>query len=486
MSRWGTDRPSSTASLSEALAERLPGLTRVMDERWATRQLGRMMRADGSVVDAGVGSLWYRNDGSCSFRYRVRIGSGPTGICQQTLLGRVCASSESAAHYLKETVSPLAVGKPVPPPWKRWAATTADSQVALHLFPLDADLPTLNHALDLKRVGGMLDRCGRLSPSSVAIVRHSRTGSCVLRYDSATTRDAAGRWHTPAAFGKVYGDDTGANAYGFLQSVDDSLGDPGRSARSPTSRLTPVSLPAPLAYDATSRLLLTDVVPGEATLPLLVKSQLSSHSGLSADSGEIADVTKLVTSCGGALSTLHARGAGKARTRAPDDVVREVRSQLGVVCSVWPETAGQVQRCLQWVTRDLSDPVEAVLCHGDYTPSQVLSTRGEVSGLVDFDAVCWGDPAMDIGRFLAHLDLLIGRSSLARASSLSSALARSFVCGYREGSGENADEPRLLRRAAAYRALSLATSALHACRQLKDRRLGIAMSLLQTADQQIG
>jgi aminoglycoside phosphotransferase (APT) family kinase protein len=53
--------------------------------------------------------------------------------------------------------------------------------------------------------------------------------------------------------------------------------------------------------------------------------------------------------------------------------------------------------------------------HGGYKPTQLL-VRDEDATLVDFDGSCVGDPAMDLGRFMAKLrdDALdIGRGHLS-------------------------------------------------------------------------
>jgi 5-methylthioribose kinase len=42
------------------------------------------------------------------------------------------------------------------------------------------------------------------------------------------------------------------------------------------------------------------------------------------------------------------------------------------------------------------------LCHGDYTPKNMLIHDGTFT-LVDYETACFGDPAMDLGLFLCHM-----------------------------------------------------------------------------------
>jgi aminoglycoside phosphotransferase len=483
---WGA---SGAGSLKDALTLHLPGLARAMDPQWARSQLEQML-IDSSrrVASVEVASLRYRGDRSCTFRYRVDLPDGRTGEHRQMVLGRVCQGSGAVGQYLATVLAlGASLGTGAPDPWRVWAARTADPGVALHVFPIDPELPTLGKALEPASVAHMLRPRGDTQPLSVAVVRYSRRGSCVLRY-AERGQDQAGIGPVrPVAFGKVYADDTGATAYEFLRSVESPLRHHRRSTRSTTPGPESVDLPTPLAYDARCRFLLTDVVRGESTVSSLLAAKLSDESALWPEAGRASEVTELLTSCGRVLATLHRQARARAPIRQSSESVRELHCELNTVSRIWPKVAQEVRGHVQEAARELSSPGTAVLCHGDYTPSQALSSRGLVTGLVDFDAVCWADPASDLGRFLAHLDLLVTKYLHARAPHTTAALAASFLNGYLEGTvvtpqGERA----LLRRVAAYRTLSLATTALHACLQLKDHRLGVALSMLRTTDQWTG
>src|SRR6185312_15609174 len=64
-----------------------------------------------------------------------------------------------------------------------------------------------------------------------------------------------------------------------------------------------------------------------------------------------------------------------------------------------PEVAGAVASLIdEMLTR------KEALCHGDYTPKNILAhSRGFT--LVDYETAHVGDPTMDLGLFLAHLTL---------------------------------------------------------------------------------
>jgi aminoglycoside phosphotransferase (APT) family kinase protein len=71
--------------------------------------------------------------------------------------------------------------------------------------------------------------------------------------------------------------------------------------------------------------------------------------------------------------------------------------------------------------------IKEALCHGDYTPKNILVHDGMFT-LVDYETAHFGDPTMDLGLFLAHLTLKAVRSP--ERSSRLTALMRMFWRGY--------------------------------------------------------
>jgi aminoglycoside phosphotransferase (APT) family kinase protein len=71
--------------------------------------------------------------------------------------------------------------------------------------------------------------------------------------------------------------------------------------------------------------------------------------------------------------------------------------------------------------------VKEAICHGDYTPKNLLAHDGSFT-LVDYETAHYGDPTMDLGLFLAHLLLKAVRSPNQRREY--DELTRSFWRGY--------------------------------------------------------
>ena len=71
--------------------------------------------------------------------------------------------------------------------------------------------------------------------------------------------------------------------------------------------------------------------------------------------------------------------------------------------------------------------VKEALCHGDYTPKNLLA-NGDDFTLVDYETAHFGDPTMDLGLFLAHLLLKAVRRPEQRDQFFD--LTRAFWRGY--------------------------------------------------------
>ncbi|MBI3823225.1 MAG: phosphotransferase [Planctomycetes bacterium] len=73
--------------------------------------------------------------------------------------------------------------------------------------------------------------------------------------------------------------------------------------------------------------------------------------------------------------------------------------------------------------------IKEALCHGDYTPKNILVHDGSFT-LVDYETAHFGDPTMDLGLFFAHLALKAVRADARCADFIT--LMRSVWNGYRD------------------------------------------------------
>ncbi len=460
-----TDGYRGAGDLLTPLAARVPGLTTALDLELAASQIERtLLHPGGKVHQVTPGTLWYQPDGSCSLRYRVAVSAGTGEVSEHTVVARVYPHDGAGGRTLDTEARQLAPAGNAPVPWGRWTAMITDSDVALSLSPVDPALPTLAAAMNL---AGLQDEgwpSTNTTPVSVDLVNHRRSGAAVLRYGVRRTRPFTATF-ADHIYGKVYPDGTtGDRVHGFLSSLSD--------------RGMP-EIPVSLGYAPGLRLGLTAALPGRPILPSMVRAAVltGADSPASATDGAAAEALR---SAGRTLAALHQTRQATAPVRTVDDLGRELDVEIEVVQQVWPRIADQVRSLLDRAATE-DDGHGQVLCHGDFTPSQVLLTGRTVSGIVDFDTVCWSDSAMDLGRFLAHLDLLVTKDAGRSAEPVRKQLGDIFMDGYREAMGRGISDRPFLERVSVFRGVSLASTALHACRQLKERRMSLALSLLSPA-----
>jgi hypothetical protein len=453
------------------LAARIAGLTSALNPEVAARHIERTLLRPGAQVHLITPSaLWYQPDGSCSLRYRVAVSIGTAETGEHTVLARVYPSDEVAGRSLARDAHRPAHSADPPVPWRRWTTSGDGEEVVLYLFPADPALPTLAAAMNVAALQGEDWPCKTALPTSVNLVHHSRQGASVLRYGVRRTGSTAA-FAVGHVYGKVYPNrTTGEQVHRFLGSC----ASPGR-----------VQIPVPLGYSPRLNLGLTEALPGRPILPSIARS--AAQAGIGSPATPTDDSAyEAMRSTGRALAALHNTQQAAAPVRTIGHVARELNSELNLVRQVWPRTADHIRSTLDRLGSTDGDGTAQVLCHGDFTPSQVLLEGHAVCGVVDFDTVCWSDSAMDLGRFLAQLDLLVIKECGQRAEPIRKQLADSFLAGYGDSVGVPALDQQCLERIALFRSLSLASTALHACRQLKERRLSLALSLLRTADYRIG
>lgn len=324
-------------------------------------------------------------------------------------------------------------------------------------FPHDPDLPTLAPLLRPEVAEALVhEQLGIPYPRwcTVSVVHHPRTGACVLRYEFADRSRGASR--TSEVYLKVY--PTAAQA-GDAAARAESLGSQVISAPDGTA----VRLPRLLAHlPARHAVVLESVAPGRRLPPVTARE------------------------AGAALAALH-----RHRATAPlplvtaADRLAAVEAEVAFTAGPWPEVARRVDAALDRVRPLLARPLREapVLSHGDFTPSQVLR-RTDGLAVIDLDTLCLGEPAADLGRFLAYRALAVAREERRTPRPLTGPRPRrevgteEFLAGYGQ---PLVPSMGLTSRVLAYRALTLAHVALHATRRLKEERTSLALALLEQA-----
>jgi aminoglycoside phosphotransferase len=234
----------------------------------------------------------------------------------------------------------------------------------------DAALPELKEALDPAamepRLRALLDQDARVA--AVDVLKYKPGRRCALAY---TLRTSSG---STRIFGKLFVTGRGAGISVTQSRIYDALD----SAR--------LRIPKPLAYVPELKLLLTEFLDGQ----------------LLADQLYRGDTAKAAARMGSALAALHRADVTCAKRWSFE---REVSNALKTCAEAGLDDERPAQLMMQARALMASQPVaREVAVHRDYYVDQLFDLNG-VTALFDLDDARQGDPALDVGNFLAHLTL---------------------------------------------------------------------------------
>jgi hypothetical protein len=416
----------------------------------------------------GKATIVARESGIVRLEVAARRGaSSPVvrGLVTARLLGSGRATRDHA-----EGMAALAdrVGdRPGLEPFSRLVGVVDGLRATLAVYPVDPELPTLVDASDPERVGPLLGDALATSVTGVEVElgHYGRRHRCVLRYRCSTTSGPDG---ARTVFGKVACDDRGQAATEGARALAEAIrraGEPG------------VTVPDPLGYDPGLRLALFDEVRGRPLLGGLLEGSvvgLPPLPGAPSLEGALDDAARL-------LALLHRVPAGPGPRRDAGAELDAVAASVAPLLPLVPGLAARLDGRLVGAGHGLVAAPEApeVMCHGDFSPGQLLFGPGGCA-VVDLDTICRGDPALDLGHFLAYLrlGLLKAAPDAATAARAGRRLGDRFLDSYARAAG-GAGAAGLRDRAARYETVSLVRLAVHSWLKLKTSRLRRVLALLE-------
>ncbi len=133
---------------------------------------------------------------------------------------------------------------------------------------------------------------------------------------------------------------------------------------------------------------------------------------------------------GSALAVLHESSSFSRDWVFDYDLIAQSRALQHVLPDIGRQVADLAQRAHDLLARGRYVPAPI---HGDFYAKQVIAS-GERVSILDLDRAAFGDPAMDLGLFVAHLerDVLRGSLSAERAADLSAALLAGYADARRD------------------------------------------------------
>jgi len=278
---------------------------------------------------------------------------------------------------------------------------------------MDWALPFLPRALEPREVASLLSEDGaevKRSPElpKIEVLRYAHHSRCVLRY----ILEVSGSGAPQEVIGKVHR--SGALTAQVAQT---------QSVLQPQGAAYGLIIPKPLRVVEEWGLLLMECVPG-ATLKAVVERTSAPQ--------QFKEVISLAAA---ALASLHRLRFEGQKVRSLQSRLKKLHRQAALLHLVAPLLAQEAEALLQQIAQLGAHSPEVAPCflHGDFGPGQLLLEKDQMA-IVDFDTVSRGDPAMDVGHFMARLHRLAVSS---RAGDEFRQLATYFLSEYQARSPEN-------------------------------------------------
>jgi len=437
------------------IADALSGSAGLEGIRWMlTRAPLRALRGELGAMLTDPGML-----GSCHLR-RVRFKPGHKLIAYYDVNIRVGGGGKDGIRPVFVTwgshkdgdprqaapgraeMEAEAVRRGVAAPFRKLAVDTRELRMHIRVSPLDVRFPQLVRVCDPDYVRDMVagayaasDRApdhARIGRYSVTLVRYRPAQRHVLRYDPL---DAPER---RALFAKLYStSEDGERIFRLAKQIEEWLALHGND----------VTSVRPLAHVAGDAVILYPQVLGT---PLSEHLRRTTHS-----------LASSLKNTGAALYALHHLPQAVAGPLKLHDFAAEVEQITRTsehVCALLPSVGAALKALLDQALELYERlPLEPpAFAHGDFKTEHVWVAPGGLT-LMDFDKCHVGDPALDLGKFLADLRFwcaVYGQHGLRQAQ-------EQFLAGY--GSGASVER---LVRARLYEAIEFVKQTVRRVRTL--------------------
>jgi hypothetical protein len=466
--------------------EALPGLSTAFDEEAMRGYLQEALfgrdRPSYVVERCTPTRPLYLPGECCVLRYRFRARNTENGeVLEPIVRGRVFPSRSTCAAYMSDKLAPLAArmrGRPEVAALTEPAATIDALNMVVHVWPIDGELPALVDATDRRRMTAVFQETLPealkhelvVEDCRIELVSYRRRQRCVLRY-TIDGKTAGGEGISRLI---VYGKVTTSGNETLSSRMIDALRDRIRQR----AALHRFALPRSLGSRPELHLSLLEALPGEAQIGPALKARVRGRP-----LPDALPLEDMIATCGHVAAVLHTSGVELGRPRTLNDELAGLERQIAVARQFVPSFGDRARSWLQRIaaSAERSEPLKLCLNHGDFKHEQLLFD-GPNSGLVDFDAICQAEPALDLGKFLAHLrseaQKIQMRASVS--SPLGEELAEQFLRAYVSAAGDHVEDERRLRlRTTLYETIALLRLALRSHQDLDETRLEMTIVLLE-------
>jgi len=283
-----------------------------------------------------------------------------------------------------------------------------ESRCLVEFFPMDWGLPGLIQATDPELMAPLLsqvdldgDHVSSHQLLKIEMVQYRlHTKRCVLRY----VLDSPASGGPKEVIGKVFASESMAVEAAHTLNL-----------LYPQATACGLIIPKPLGVVKEGSLLLIERLPGTVLNPVEEQAKASEH------------YREVVGLAAATLASLHRLQFESQEVQSLQTLVEKLRERAALLQLVAPLLAQEVETLLQQIVQ-LGAQCTAVahsFIHADFSPDQLLMDKGQMA-VIDFDLACLGDPALDVGNFMAILHYI----AVCQASNAFRQLAAYFLSKY--------------------------------------------------------
>jgi len=340
--------------------------------------LRRSAGRDLSVKELDVPRVFLRENESFCIQYSLVVQSGKNARPERmTLCGAQLKTAAEATNIATN--------------WGRELIFCEDLNLVIPIFPSDPVLSIVGQLGESDRIPAFLNSwlSGQLSDGEVAsefstdLLGYRLEKRCTLSCSVKVDNKDASKSRTIKAVAKILPPKKAAklakrlvHVHQHWNSVNETKG---------------MTTPKTYELDTSTGLYLMEYLPGQSLHDLLGKDAF----------------VPACKAAGKLLRKLHSipEFSGSVKTREKE--VEDLGKRINLVSLVREECRESLITALDMLKSSDIDTVssfEQTCLHGDFYDKQVLYGTDRAS-LIDFDSLTGGDPAVDVGNFLAHLDL---------------------------------------------------------------------------------
>ena len=359
----------------------IPSLVTALDQNAVLEMLHRALAERGVALDSirlKIRDVQYKPGVHCRLLYKIKFRNPQTGRTVRQLLSvQLLRTDESVPSPSQELLARYkALGERVIPTPMLYLPK---ARMVLYAFPIDTSLPSLFDAIDRATMKQHLNRIWtqrkvRVRKVKVRLLGYTPQARAAFLYEVLREVKDTGLQEVRQLVGKIHAYKQAAKLFADAWAL-------GRAANGRVCIATPVG------YITSSNMTLQEKIEA---------NRLAEFAGSQA-------FVNMVRQAAQAIASVHGLSFPQSSLRTPQKETQVLDRWANVLAAICPDQARRIERLRSRLAQEIEARVQmAGPVHGDFHPGNIL-TDGDHITLIDWDELAYGDPLVDVGRFLASL-----------------------------------------------------------------------------------